>query len=143
MKQLTFTESIIMVVGAVLMIIGILLLFFNFSSIAPWVFLIGAGCFTTMQLKQSYEGTNFTIRRLRRIMIAGDIAFLLSAIMMIENVYHFLLPTFLKLWPQDGYINYVQFINNNWVVLLLVAAVLELYSTHRITHELGKDAKKN
>ena len=142
-KQLTFTESMIMLAGAILMIVGITLLFFGLDNIAPWVFLLGAGCFSTMQLKQSYEGTNFTIRRLRRIMIAGDIAFLLAALLMIENVHHFLLPTFLNMSPQNGYLNYVRYINNNWVVMLLVASVLELYSTHRISHELREDAKKN
>ena len=131
-----------MLIGAVLMVIGAALLFFNIKMAAPWVFLAGAAAFTTMQLRQSYEGTNFTIRRLRRIMIAGDIAFMLSALMMIENSYHFLLPFFIESSP-EGYMNYIRYINNNWVVLLLVAAVLELYSTHRITHELNKDAKKN
>jgi uncharacterized membrane protein SpoIIM required for sporulation len=29
-----------------------------------------------------------------------------------------------------------------WVVLLLVAAILEVYTTHRISHELEKEAKK-
>lgn len=142
MKQLTTTESIIMLIGAVLMVIGTALLFFDFAMVAPWFFLAGAIAFTTMQLRQSYEGSNFTIRRLRRIMIAGDIFFLLSALMMIENSYNFMLPFFIEMSP-DGYLTYVRYISNNWVVLLLVAAVLELYSTHRITYELRKDAKKN
>ena len=142
MKQLTTTESIIMLIGAVLMVVGTALLFFDFTMVAPWFFLAGAIAFTTMQLRQSYEGSNFTIRRLRRIMIAGDIFFLLSALMMIENSYNFMLPFFIEMSP-DGYLTYVRYISNNWVVLLLVAAVLELYSTHRITYELRKDAKKN
>lgn len=143
MKELNKIESIVMLVGAVLMIIGATLLIFGFELIAPWIFFVGALAFTTTQLKQRYDGTNFTLRRLRKIMIAGDIFFLLSALMMIENSYQFFLPAFLKIWPEDGYITYIQFIHNNWVVLLLVAAVLELYSTNRITYELRKDAKKN
>lgn len=142
MKQLTTTESVIMLIGAVLMVIGAALLFFNFTMTAPWFFLVGTIAFTTMQLKQRYEGTNFTIRRLRRIMIAGDIFFMLSAVMMIENSYNFMLQYFIESSP-EGYMNYLRYVKNNWVVLLLVAAVLELYSTHRITYELRKDAKNN
>ena len=41
-----------------------------------------------------------------------------------------------------GYNAYLTYIHNNWVVLLLVAAMLELYSTHRISNELDKEAKK-
>ena len=31
---------------------------------------------------------------------------------------------------------------NKWVMTLLIAAVLQLYSTHRVSHELEKEAKK-
>ena len=37
---------------------------------------------------------------------------------------------------------YLQYVNNNWVVVLLVAAVLQLYTTYRISSELEKEAKK-
>ena len=38
--------------------------------------------------------------------------------------------------------SYIKYIHNNWVIVLLVAAVLQLYSSHRIGHELEKEAKK-
>ena len=31
------------------------------------------------------------------------------------------------------------YIHNNWVVLLLIAAIIEIYTTHRISNELKKD----
>ena len=94
-----------------------------------------------MQMMQTYSGNNFTIRRLRRIMVTGDVLFILSALLMVENSYGLLLPLFLKLSP-DGYFNYVTYVHNNWVLLLLVAAMLEIYTTHRISGELAKEAKK-
>ena len=39
-------------------------------------------------------------------------------------------------------IDYLQYIYNKWVVLLLIAALLQIYVTHRIDHELNKEAKK-
>ena len=48
-----------------------------------------------MQLQQRYEGTNFTIRRLRRIMILSDVCFLLAAVLMFANmgnVFNSILP---------------------------------------------------
>ena len=47
--------------------------------------------------------------------------------------------------PKKGrldYMDYLQYVRNNWVVTLLVAAILQLYSTHRISRELDKEAKK-
>ena len=94
-----------------------------------------------MQMMQTYSGNNFTIRRLRRIMVTGDVLFIVSALLMVENSYALLLPVFMKLFP-DGYNYYVTYVHNNWVLLLLVAAMLEIYTTHRISSELAKEAKK-
>ncbi len=100
---------------------------------APYVFAVGALAFVLMQLKQTYDGDNLTIRRLRRIMVVSDVMFLLAALLMFANMGNFM---GLHLW------DYLNYIHNNWVVALLVAAILQLYSTHRISHELDKEAKK-
>jgi len=84
-------------------------------------------------LLQRYEGNNVTIRRLRRIMIASDVLLLLTGLLMIANVSNFF---------QMPYLSYIHYVKNNWVVLLLIAAMLLLYSTTRIEQELGKEAKK-
>ena len=94
---------------------------------APYVFAVGALAFVLMQLKQTYDGQNLTIRRLRRIMVVSDIFFLLAAALMFANQGNFM---GLRLWD---YLNYV---HNNWVVALLAGAILQLYSTHRIGAEL-------
>ena len=86
-----------------------------------------------MQLQQRYECPNFVIRRLRRIMIMSDICFLLAAVLMFANMGNVF---------GLSQITYVEYVYNKWVIVLLVAAILQLYSTHRISHELEKEAKK-
>ena len=38
-------------------------------------------------------------------------------------------------------IDYITYIYNKWVLTLLIAAILQLYSTHRIDSELAKEAE--
>jgi hypothetical protein len=131
MKQLSKWEAYVMLVGGLLMVVGaganVL-----FCSWAPYVFAPGSLLFVAMQLRQRYEGRDFTIRRLRRIQIISDVLFLLAGLLMIANQSNFL--------PLDQ-LSYIKYVHNNWVVVLLVAAVLQLYTSHRITNELEKDTK--
>jgi hypothetical protein len=132
MRQLNKTQTVIYLVGAVLMAIGAgssLLLW----TAAPYIYAIGAIGFTSMQMLQRYDGQSFTIRRLRRIMLISDILFLVTAVLMFANQGNFL---------HIDQITYVQYVYNKWVVTLLIAAVLQLYTTHRISAELEKEAKK-
>ncbi len=141
MKRLNKTQSIIMLVGAVLMVAGAGGYVFTGAAALSWIFAAGAIAFAAMQMLQSYEGRDITLRRLRRIMIFGDVMFLLSAVLMVENAYKFILPLFLN-YMENGYYTYLSCIHNNWVVTLLVAAILEVYTTHRISNELGKGEKE-
>ena len=59
--------------------------------------------------------------------------FILSALLMIANTSNFL---------GLDYFTYIEYVYNKWVITLLIAAILQLYSTHRISHELEKEAKK-
>ena len=131
MRQLSKWESYVMLLGGLLMVIGaganVL-----FCSWAPYVFAPGALLFVAMQLRQRYEGRDFTIRRLRRIQIISNVLFLLAGLLMIANQANFL--------PIDQ-LYYITYVHNNWVVVLLVAAVLQLYTGHRIASELEKDTK--
>ena len=131
MRQLSKWESYVMLLGGLLMVIGaganVL-----FCSWAPYVFAPGALLFVAMQLRQHYEGRDFTIRRLRRIQIISNVLFLLAGLLMIANQANFL--------PIDQ-LYYIKYVHNNWVVVLLVAAVLQLYTGHRIASELEKDTK--
>ena len=132
MKQLSKTQTAIFLLGAVLMVVGAGATILAWPW-APYVFAVGAIAFASMQMQQRYEGSNFVIRRLRRMMLLSDFLFLLSALLMIANTGNFL---------GLDYITYIEYVYNKWVIILLIAAILQLYSTHRISRELEKEAKK-
>ena len=149
MKQLSKLQTIIFLAGAVLMVVGAGLNMAGNLNDSPSafaagavVFAVGAVAFASMQLRQTYEGRNFTLRRLRRILSVGDVFFILSAVLMLEDAFHFLLPLF-QPYGLNRYNNYVIYVQNNWVVLLLAAAIIEIYATHRISHELKKEEDKS
>ena len=132
MKQLTKVESIVLLLGAILMVAGSAANVF-FMPWAPYMFVAGTLAFVLMQFKQSYKGCNPTIIRLRSLMIFSDILFLVSAFLMVANV--------TSLLPID-YLSYLRYVHNNWVVTLLIGALLQLYVSHRIDRELRKEKKK-
>lgn len=140
MKQLNRTQSVMMLIGACLMVVGAALYVFGEQTVAPCIFTPGTLMFAAMQYMQKYTGTDVTMRRLRRIMLTGAAFFIISALLMVENAYHVVFPLFAK--TINGYTSYVKYIHNNWVVTLLVAAVLQLYSTHRISSELQKNKQR-
>lgn len=131
MRQLSKLEGILLLVGGLLMVVGaganVL-----FCSWAPYVYAPGSLLFVAMQLRQRYEGRNFTIRRLRRIQVVSDVLFLLAGLLMLANQSNFM--------PLDQ-LSYIKYVHNNWVIVLLVAAILQLYTSHRIANELEKDTK--
>lgn len=131
MKQLNKWQNAIFVVGALLTVFGAALGLFN-RQLAPWFYAPGVLCYVAMQMMQRYEGRNFTIRRLRRIKIVSDILLVVSAFIMVAGHHSnpFSLDR-LSVWP---------LMVNNWVVVLLIAAVLQLYTTFRIDAELRRDS---
>ncbi|MBQ8097822.1 MAG: hypothetical protein IJ243_12220 [Prevotella sp.] len=125
-------QSTVFIVGAVLMVIGAAMGMIA-RGVAPYVFAIGALAFVAMQVLQRYEGENFTIQRLRRIMLFSDVLLIVVAALMFADHGN---PFGLD---QLTWLNYV---HNNWVVVLLIAAVIQLYTVYRIDAELQKEAKK-
>ena len=114
------------------MVIGAALIFLQWEA-AAYVYAAGAMAFTSMQMLQRYDGTNVTLRRLRRIMLFSDVLFLLTAVLMFASKGNaFRLPQ----------ITYVQYVYNKWVGTLILAALIQLYAVHRIDHELRQEAKK-
>ena len=134
MKQLSRTQNIIVLVGGVLMVVGAGCFAFMWQQeVMCWIYLAGAVMFATMQMMQTYEGNNITVRRLKKIMTTADIFFVLSGILMVDNAYRFMQQVF------TNYVAYFQYVFNKWVLLLLVAAVLEIYTMHRISAVLSKE----
>ena len=132
MSTLNSFQVAIYLIGALLMVIGAGTSILAWKA-APYVFAVGAIAFVSTQFLQRYAGANMVIRRLRRIQLFSDVFFLLSAALMIANTSNFL---------GLDYFTYIEYVYNKWVITLLIAAILQLYSTHRISHELEKEAKK-
>lgn len=132
MKQLNSFQNAIFISGAVLMVVGAAIWMIA-RSVAPWLFAVGALAFVAMQVQQRYEGDNFTIQRLRRIMLMSDVLLILSAALMFAD---------------DGnplgldHLTWLNYVHNNWLILLLIAAVIQLYTVYRMDAELQKEAKK-
>lgn len=133
MKQLNRVESMIFLLGAVMIVVGCGANVFSLGW-APYVFAMGVAAYVLMQLKQTYDGQNLTIRRLRRMVITSDVFFIISAVLMFANINN--------MFGFDA-VTYAQYIHNNWVVTLLIAAVLQLYSNHRLGKELSEESKKS
>ncbi len=142
MKQLNKIQASIFVLGGVLMVIGAACFAFGFMIYpkmvlyTSWLFLLGTVSFSVMQAMQLYEGPSQVIHRLKRIQTVADIFFVLSGISMVDTVYAFARNWF------SNYETYITYFYNKWVVFLLVAALIELYTTHRISHELKKEECK-
>ena len=143
MKTLTPLQSLLFLAGSVLMVVGagaFVLLWHR--EVACWVFLVGAVLFATTQSMQLYEGRNTTIRRLKNIQNVASLFFVLAGILMVDTCHHFLLPLF-RNGGSDGYYTYIEYVYNKWVVLLLIAGILEVYTTHRISREIEREKGKN
>ena len=132
MRELNKLQSAIFLSGALLMVVGAGTSLLQWAA-APYLYALGALAFTSMQMLQRYDGPNFVIRRLRRIMLLSDVLFMVSAVLMFAsqgNLFHL------------SQITYLQYVYNKWVITLLIAAILQLYTTHRISSELEREAKK-
>lgn len=132
MKQLTPLQIWIMNIGGLLMLLSIIgRIFFPAVSAYAYslVYLCGAMGFSCMQMLQRYEGKSLTIRRLRSIQVAADMLFILTGFFMLlpfMGIYH--IPVLeITTW------------RNEWLVLLIMGAILELYSAFRLAHELEKE----
>lgn len=136
MKQLNTIQSALFLLGGVLMVIGAGCFVFMFvQQIACWIFLVGALLFAAMQVNQAYEGQNLTIKRLKKIMTFADIFFVLAGLLMVDSA-----NMWLRYYFSD-ITTYLNLVYNKWVLMLLAAAILEMYSMHRIASELKKENK--
>ena len=133
MKQLNKVENVIFLLGAVMMVAGAVANVFQVGW-ASYVFAMGVAAYVLMQFKQSYEGTSTTVMRLRQVVMVSDVLFILTSLLMFANNDN--------LFGFDA-LTYAQYIHNNWVVTLLVGAVLQLYTYWRLGVELPKEQKKS
>ena len=143
MNELKSWQSALFILGGLLMVVSIGFFVFsnNLRAPASWGFLAGSILYASMQALQSYEGSSIVIKRLRRIMLVSDVLFVVAGLLMVEQTHNYLLPLFNN-HLENGLNAYLLYIMNKWVVVLLVAGILQIYSTHRISNELAKEAKK-
>ena len=97
-------------------------LFGGWVSVA--VYAVGVLLFVAMQLNARYDGSNFTIARLRRQQLIGAALLVLSAVAMVSQMMGHYLVRF-----------------NEWIVCLLIGAVLQFYTALRIPQELEKEKR--
>lgn len=134
MNPLNRFQSFLFLLGGLLMVAGVGCYVFQFQmKVVCWVCLGGALLFAMMQIQQRYDGDSFVIRRLRRMMLLADVLFVVAGLLMVETQYGYLRPLFPDLTT------YIQYIYNKWIIALLVAAILEIYTVHRISSELSKE----
>ena len=132
MKPLSKLQNAIFMVGALLMLAGAVM-GMMVRNVAPYIFAVGALAYVAIQVQQRYEGDNFTIHRLRRIMLLSDVLLILVAALMFADEGN---PFGLD------HLTWLQYVHNNWLVVLLIAAFIQLYTVFRIDSELQKEAKK-
>lgn len=132
-------QAVLFLIGGLLMVIGSgAFVFMVMKHIACWVFLLGTILFSVLQSMQTYQGQNKVIVRLKRILNLSNLLFVFSGILMVDAQYHFLMSLF-QHGSDNGYVLYFTYVYNKWVLLLLIAAVLEVYAVNRIDRELKKE----
>ncbi len=122
MNKLKDWQVMMMSAGMIFVLIGVGCYFFH-QWAAYVVYGVGVLMFVPMQLLQRYEGSNFILRRLRRMQIISDVLFLLTGMLMYLN----------------GKFILNMYIRNEWMLALTVATILQLYTAFRIPAELDKD----
>ncbi len=133
LRELSPLQSGVFMLGGLLMVVGMgLYVFMIVPFFASLAFLVGAVLFAVMQCSQIYLGQDRTIQRLKNIMNMADLLFVLAGIIMVDSTTNFLRPIF------NSQIVYIQYVYNKWLVLLMIAVMLELYTVHRISSEIKK-----
>lgn len=138
MKQLNRIQSAFFLLGGVLMVVGACSfvlrgIYPNVVEITSWLFLLGTVIFSVVQAIQTYEGTSVVLHRLKRIQNVASILFVFAGISMVDTVY-----TFTEKWLGNPQLFY-SILYGKWIVAILAASILELYTTFRISHELKKE----
>ncbi|MGL4518830.1 MAG: hypothetical protein ACRCUJ_03760 [Phocaeicola sp.] len=100
--------------GALLTLAGAILQITHWPF-SPYIYLVGAILFGYVQVMNGYDGKNLIIRRLRRQQIIGATLLVVAGILMLTTV------------------------QNEWILCMTIAAILQLYTAFRIPQELAKE----
>ena len=138
MQQLTKIQGIALTAGAILMALGAIayIAIWEWRGISCWMFLVGSIVFVAIHSMQACQGRNMAVKRLKRIQDLGGLLFVFAGMLMVNDTYQFTAPLF-----EGRHIAFVTYLYNKWVLLLLSAALIQLYTTLRIGTELENDKK--
>lgn len=126
MKELNKWQNLVFQVGGVLMVIGATAPIFGQAHAGALMLLVGAMMFGTMQMLAKYEGTDVTLRRLRRQQIFADLFLITSG---------FLAVTY-EWGVAQAYGFHIS--NGEWKLCFAIGVVLEIYTIFRMDHILNK-----
>ncbi|MEE1316328.1 MAG: hypothetical protein U0K35_03775 [Prevotella sp.] len=138
MHMLMLTGAALMVAGAVLVMCAVLVMQEEHRTltlaVAPWAFLAGTVVYVLVQRLQAEKSASLTVNRLLSIRFLSGICFIVSGLFMVEQYNGFLKPVVVS--DISSYMLYMQIVHNNWVVLLLIGSLLQLYTSYRLSAEI-------
>ena len=138
MHMLMLTGAALMVAGAVLVMCAVLVMQEEHRTltlaVAPWAFLAGTVVYVLVQRLQAEKSASLTVNRLLSIRFLSGICFIVSGLFMVEQYNGFLKPVLVS--DISSYMLYMQIVHNNWVVLLLIGSLLQLYTSYRLSAEI-------
>ena len=105
---------------------------------APWFLLIGSILYVVVQRLTSVRTKDIAIGRLQSIQLLSGFCLIIYSLLLIEQYNGFLMPVIVS--DINSYYNYLRIVHNNWVVMLFVGAIFQLYTTNRLSHEQQKDS---
>lgn len=136
--MLMLTGAALMVAGAVLVMCAVLVMQEEHRTltlaVAPWAFLAGTVVYVLVQRLQAEKSVSLTVNRLLSIRFLSGICFIVSGLFMVEQYNGFLKPVVVS--DISSYMLYMQIVHNNWVVLLLIGSLLQLYTSYRLSAEI-------
>lgn len=136
--MLMLTGAALMVAGAVLVMCAVLVMQEEHRTltlaVAPWAFLTGTVVYVLVQRLQAKKSASLTVNRLLSIRFLSGICFIVSGLFMVEQYNGFLKPVVVS--DISSYMLYMQIVHNNWVVLLLIGSLLQLYTSYRLSAEI-------
>lgn len=136
--MLMLTGAALMVAGAVLVMCAVLVMQEEHRTltlaVAPWAFLAGTVVYVLVQRLQAEKSASMTVDRLLSIRFLSGICFIVSGLFMVEQYNGFLKPVVVS--DINSYMLYMQIVHNNWVVLLLIGSLLQLYTSYRLSAEI-------
>ena len=138
MHMLMLAGAALMVAGAVLVMCAVLVMPEEHRTltlaVAPWAFLAGTVVYVLVQRLQAEKSASLTVNRLLSIRFLSGICFIVSGLFMVEQYNGFLKPVLVS--DISSYMLYMQIVHNNWVVLLLIGSLLQLYTSYRLSAEI-------